>query len=579
MGQDASSAPKSGRPNFLVIVADDLGFSDVGTFGGEIKTPNIDRLAEEGIRFTDFHAAAACSPTRSMLLSGTDNHIAGLGAMVESLQEFQKGQPGYEGYLNDRVAALPELLRDAGYLTLMSGKWHLGMTPDRYPSQRGFDRSFALLPVGSVFFSRRAAADNPRGAANHYGFEPQVEEKTPGILARNSSFYVEDNTIIEPKDLPPGFYSSESFTSRLLEYFEERDETQKQQPFFAYLPFSAPHWPLQAPEDDCQHYRGVYDDGPDALRTKRLASLEKLGIIAPDTKPHDVITPAVDRPLTKEWEVLSDAERNFSSRTMETFAGMVHNMDRQIGRVISYLKSTRELDNTLILFMSDNGAEGLLLEAYPVVTENIFDYIDRYYDNSLDNVGRFNSYVWYGPRWASAATAPSRLYKCFSSEGGIRVPFILRYPALTSCRAGKVDPSFATVMDIMPTMLDLAKVSHPGDRYRGRAVVPIRGKSWVPYLSGRDQEYIHDEQTVMGWELFDRQALRKGKWKAVMIPAPYGPGKWQLYDLSTDPGETDDLANQEPEKLQELLRHWDEYAKEVGIAGAAPQYGTLKIGD
>ncbi|KAK4936275.1 hypothetical protein LTR10_022803 [Elasticomyces elasticus] len=534
MGQDASRAPEGGRPNFLVIVADDLGFSDVGAFGGEIQTPHIDQLA----------------------------HIAGLGAMVESLQEFQKGQPGYEGYLNDRVAALPELLRDAGYLTLMSGKWHLGMTPDRYPSQRGFDRSFALLP----------------GAANHYGFEPQVEEKTPGILARNSSFYIEDNTIIEPKDLPPDFYSSASFTTRLLEYFKDRDEPQKQQPFFAYLPFSAPHWPLQAPEADCKHYRGLYDDGPDALRTRRLARLEELGIIAPDTKPHDVVTPAVDRPLTKEWETLSAAERRFSSRTMETFAGMVHNMDRQIGRVISYLKSIRELDNTLILFMSDNGAEGLLLEAYPVVTENIFDYIDRYYDNSLDNVGRFNSYVWYGPRWASAATAPSRLYKCFSSEGGIRVPFILKYPALTSSRAGEVDTSFATVMDIMPTMLDLARVQHPGDKYEGRAVMPMRGKSWVPYLSGSEKQ-IHDEETPVGWELFDRQALRKGKWKAVMIPEPYGPGRWQLYDLSIDPGETDDLAVQEPDKLQELLKHWDEYVKEVGVAGAAPQYGILKVGD
>lgn len=499
--------------------------------------------------------------------------------MAESIQEFQKDQPGYEGYLNDRVAALPELLRDEGYLTLMSGKWHLGMTPDRYPSQRGFDRSFALLPVCFARVGGYPAANVSQGAANHYGWEPQVEEKTPGILARNSSFYVEDDTIINPTDLPADFYSSESFATRLLQYFEGRDEKQKQQPFFAYLPFSAPHWPLQAPEEDCQEYRGVYDDGPDALRTRRLGRLQELGIIAPETKAHDVITPAVDRPLTREWNVLTDAERKFSSRTMETFAGMVHNMDRQIGRVISYLKSTHELDNTLVLFMSDNGAEGLLLEAYPVVTENIFDYIARYYDNSLDNVGRINSYVWYGPRWASAATAPSRLYKCFSSEGGIRVPLILRYPALTSSQAGKIDPSFASVMDIMPTFLELARIRHPGERYKGRRIMPMRGKSWVPYLSNTGKEPIHDEQTIVGWELFDRQALRKGKWKALMIPAPFGPGRWQLYDLSTDPGETDDLAAKEPDKLQELLRHWDQYVTEVGVAGAAPQYGILNVGD
>ncbi|KAJ9495292.1 hypothetical protein H2202_009320 [Exophiala xenobiotica] len=551
------------RPNFLVIVADDLGFSDVGTFGGEIKTPHIDSLAADGIRLTDFHAAAACSPTRSMLLSGTDNHIAGLGAMSESIREFQKGKPGYEGYLNDAIVALPELLRDAGYLTLMSGKWHLGLTPDRYPSRRGFDRSFTLLP----------------GAANHYGWEPQVEEKMPGLLARNSSFYVEDDTIITPADLPADFYSSETFVTKLVQYMEERSEKQQQQPFFAYLPFSAPHWPLQAPEADCLDYRGVYDDGPEALRQRRLARQEELGLIAPNTRPHEVITPAVDRPLTRGWEALTEAEQKFSSRTMETFAGMVQNMDRQIGRVISYLKSTGEFDNTVVLFMSDNGAEGLLLEAYPVVTENIFDYIERYYDNSLDNVGRFNSYVWYGPRWASAATAPSRLYKSFSSEGGIRVPFILRYPKLTSSRAGQVDTSFATVMDVMPTFLELAGIQHPGNTYRGRQIRPMRGKSWLSYLIDPQQRHIHDEETVVGWELFDRQALRKGRWKAVMIPEPYGPGKWQLYDLSIDPGETEDLAGRERGKLQELLKHWDEYAKEVGVAGAAPQYGVLQVAD
>lgn len=512
--------------------------------------------------------------------------IAGLGAMAESIQEFQKGQPGYEGYLNDRVAALPELLHDAGYLTLMSGKWHLGMTPDRYPSRRGFDRSFSLLPVRN--WSSHARVNQTRqcelltgwqGAANHYGWEPQTQDKTPKLFARNSSIYVEDDTHISPVDLGPDFYSSESFVTKLLQYFEQRDDRQRQRPFFAYLPFSAPHWPLQAPEGDCRQYRGVYDEGPDILRQKRLARLEELGIIPPGTKPHDVIAPPVDRPLSREWDTLTDSERKFSSRTMETYAGMVQNMDRNIGRVISYLKTTNEFDDTVVLFMSDNGAEGLLLEAYPVVTENIFDHIDRYYDNSLGNIGRANSYIWYGPRWASAATAPSRLYKSFSSEGGIRVPFILRYPPFTAPRAGVIDHKFATVMDIAPTLLDLAGVAHPPDGlYKGRSIVPMRGKSWVPYLSDREKnESIHSEDTVTGWELFNRQALRKGKWKAVMIPEPYGPGRWQLYNLETDPGETDDLGPSLPEKLRELLKHWDDYVREVGVAGAAPQYGVLRV--
>jgi arylsulfatase A-like enzyme len=554
-----------GRPNFLVIVADDLGFSDIGAFGGEIETPNLDKLAAEGVRFTDFHSAAACSPTRSMLLSGTDNHIAGLGSMREHLDEFQKGQPGYEGYLNDRVAALPELLQDAGYLTLLSGKWHLGLTPDRFPSQRGFDRSFTMLA----------------GAANHYGWEPQLMEEDRGfrIPAENSHLYAEDNKAFHVGELGSNFYSSDSFTSKLLDYFEERDDQQKARPWFAYLPFCAPHWPLQAPLEDRMKYRGVYNDGPEALRQRRLHRLRELGMIPTEAKAHDVIVPPGDRLLTREWERLTDEERAFSSRTMEVYSAMVTAMDRNIGRVLDYLRSTQELDNTLVLFMSDNGAEGLLLEAYPMVKGNIFEHIAKYYDNSLDNIGNYNSYVWYGARWASAATAPARLYKSFNSEGGIRVPLILRYPPLTAKRSGAIDHSFSTVMDICPTILELAGTSHPGKRYRFREVVPIKGKSWVKYLESapEDQQSIHDDDTVTGWELFDRQALRKGNWKALLIPPPYGPGEWQLYDLQKDPGETTDLSQQYPLKMQELIRHWDEYVTECGVAQRPPSYGVLKV--
>jgi arylsulfatase len=287
---------------------------------------------------------------------------------------------------------------------------------------------------------------------------------------------------------------------------------------------------------------------------------------------------------------LSAEERAYSARTMEVYAAMVQNMDAQIGRVLDYLRSTGELDDTFVLFMSDNGAEGLLMEAYPVITENIFDHIAKHYDNSLDNIGERNSYTWYGPRWASAGTAPARLYKSFSSEGGIRVPLILRYPPLITPDRGPgsggggggggVDHSFATVMDIMPTILDLAGAQHPGAKtYRGRTVAPMRGCSWLPYLT--DPEgcggHIHDNETVTGWELFNQQALRKGSWKIVRIQPPFGPGTWQLYDLSKDLGETEDLSARHPDKLQELLQHWDEYVEEVGVAGQAPQYGVLKV--
>ncbi|KAF3481703.1 arylsulfatase [Arthroderma uncinatum] len=561
----AAAMATSRRPNFLVIVADDLGFSDTGCYGGEIKTPHIDSIASEGgLRFTDFHAASACSPTRSMLLSGTDNHIAGLGTMNESQTEFQRGKPGYEGYLNDRVVALSELLQDAGYQTLMSGKWHLGLDPDRTPQARGFDRSYALLP----------------GAANHYGWEPQLrhrDEKLPALMSHIPSFYVEDDKTIEPKDLGEHFYSTVAFTDKMIGYLEDRTkdvEGASGKPFFAYLPYSAPHWPLQAPSEDIADYRGVYDEGPEVLRQKRLQKLEELGLIPDGTVPHDVVAMG-KRTLSKYWSELTPDERRFSSRCMEVYAAMVQCMDTQIGRVLDHLRQSGEMDNTFVLFMSDNGAEGMLLEALPLIEHDIYDHIDQYYDNSVENVGNYNSFTWYGPHWASTATAPSRLYKMFTSEGGIRVPLILNYPPLTSGKAN-IDHSFCTVMDIAPTILELAGVQHPAPSYRSRTIVPMRGSSWLPYLQG-GQPYIHSEDHVTGWELFGRQAVRKGDWKALHIPKPYGPGKWQLYKLSEDPGETNDLGALFPEKLAELVVEWTKYEKEVGVVGNAIQYGVLGV--
>ncbi|EZF13130.1 hypothetical protein H112_06283 [Trichophyton rubrum D6] len=548
------------RPNFLVIVADDLGFSDAGCFGGEIKTPHIDSIAGNGgVRFTDFHAAAACSPTRSMLLSGTDNHIAGLGTMSENQTEFQRGKPGYEGYLNDRVVALSELLRDAGYQTLMSGKWHLGLDPDHTPHARGFDRSYSLLP----------------GAANHYGWEPQLQnpdEKAPGLMSHMPSIYVEDDRRIDPSELGEGFYSSVAFTDKMLEYLRGKDA---EKPFFAYLPYSAPHWPLQAPREYIDDYRGVYDEGPEVLRQKRLRKLEELGLIPAGTAPHDVVVVG-NRMMSRFWHDLTPEERRFSSRCMEVYAAMVQCMDTQIGRVLDQLRQSGDMENTLVIFMSDNGAEGALLEALPVVQNNIFEHIDQYYDNSIENLGAYNSFIWYGPHWASAATAPSRLYKMFTSEGGIRVPLILNYPPLTAGKAG-IDHTFGTVMDIAPTLLELAGIKHPAPSYRSRPVYPMRGSSWLPYLKG-EQTQIHDEDHVTSWELFGRQAVRQGDWKALHIPKPVGPGKWQLYKLSEDPGETKDLGELFPDKLAALIAEWKKYEKDVGVVGAM-QYGVLGVDD
>ncbi|KAI1074998.1 putative arylsulfatase [Whalleya microplaca] len=532
------------KPNFLIVVADDLGFSDTSPYGGEISTPTLDRLAREGIRMTGFHTASACSPTRSMLMSGTDNHIAGLGQMAEYMKfrpDYQ-GRPGYEGYLNYRVAALPEILQDSGYLTLMSGKWHLGLTKEYSPYARGFDKSFVYLA----------------GAGNHYNNEPQLDIPGPAALNGGRFWMRNDEFLDRSQDIPKDFYSSKTFTDGLLDYFENRSRGELEKPFFAYLPYTAPHWPLQAPQEVIAKYKGYYSDGPDALRTRRLEALIERTLVPSDVEP----APMVGE-VTKEWDEMNEDEKTLSARKMETYAAMVDLIDQHLSRVIAYLEKTGELDNTFVLFISDNGAEGKLLEALPVSAGMpLGEIVEKYYDNTLDNIGRANSFVWYGPRWASAATAPSRGFKAWTTEGGIRCPCIVRYPPLAQPK-GSIAHEFTTVMDILPTILDMAGIEHPGSHFRGREVVTPRGRSWVPFLNGK-AENVHENgtQDVTGWELFGRRAIRRGNWKAVFTP---GPDEWELFDLSQDHGELHDLSKEKPTILHELLVEWEKYYQETGM--------------
>ncbi|KAF2483066.1 putative arylsulfatase [Neohortaea acidophila] len=571
-------APK--RPNFLIVLADDLGFSDVGCYGGEIRTPNIDKLARDGFRMTDFHATALCSPSRSMILTGTDNHIAGLGSLVEwlatpiganpkGLKESPapaRGKPGYEGYLNERVVTLPEVLRDAGYLTLISGKWHLGLRKDKAPRARGFERAFALLP----------------GASNHFGWEPQLEEgepEGPKMFTTSYPLHVQDDEYVH--HLPKGWYSSNSYGDTLLQYLKDwkadndkADET-NHRPFFAYLPFTAPHWPLHAPQEYIQHYRGMYDDGPDALRLRRLARLKELGLVDKDVEPHPVVASEVS-----EWDDMSAEARQLSARAMETYSGMVECIDHNVGKVVDYLEGIGELENTFVMFMSDNGAEGGAHEANPAFQGGPMTYLQKYYDNSLENIGNYNSFTWYGPRWAQASTAPSRMYKSYTTEGGIRVPCVVKLPTSYSCPIprGGITHKFSTIMDIMPTFLDMAGVRHPAPTYQGREVVHMRGKSMVPWLNG-EANAIHQADFVEGWEMGGRAAVRKNNWKAVYLPERnHGPSragrsKWELFDLDKDPGEIHDLCDQHPDIMKELLKLWDQYVVETGVIPLNPALG------
>lgn len=505
-----------------------------------------------------------------MIMTGTDHHIAGLGNLVEwtniSGQNGpkgsqmstapQRGMPGYEGYLNERVVALPEILRDAGYHTLMSGKWHLGLTPERSPYKRGFERSFAHLPACS----------------NHYAYEPPLEENEnpPTFLeASYIALHMEDDHYV--KKLPDGWYSSDGYGDKMVEYLKEWKAKDDGQPFFSYLPFTAPHWPLQAPREYIEHYRGVYDEGPDVLREKRLQRLKELGMIKDDVKPHPVVAEEV-----KEWKDYTLEEKKKSCTAMEVYAGMVECIDANVGKVVNYLESIGELDNTFVCFMSDNGAEGAAYEAYPMVQSGVMPHLQKYYDNSIENLGAGNSFIWYGPRWAQAATAPSRLYKAYTTEGGVRVPFCAKFPKSVevSDSAKGITDQFATVMDLAPSILDMAGVKHPAPTYQGREVVPMRGKSFYPWAAGKAAR-IHDKDFIQGWETCGRAALRYGDWKIVYIPKPKGPERWQLYNLANDPGEVDDLAEAEPDRLKELLKLWDLYVIETGVIPLCPDLGKF----
>ncbi|KAJ4155010.1 hypothetical protein LMH87_000276 [Akanthomyces muscarius] len=558
------------RPNFLVIVADDLGFSDCSCFGSEIQTPNIDALSREqnALRFTNFHVAAACSPTRSMLMTGTDHHIAGLGELAEFTRSSvaHQGQPGHEGYLNERVVALPELLKDGGYHTMMAGKWHLGLKPQHYPIRRGFNKSFALLP----------------GCANHYGYEPQYEEQDHAdrfFETATRALHVEDSQIAQ---LPKDFYSSDAYASKLIEYLSGRDDGEAKKPFFAYLPFSAPHWPLQAPKDVADKYKGMYQHGPQVLKSERIERLKKLGLVDKDVVSHPIVR--VGEQESQQWEDLPQDTRDSSARAMEVYAGMVDRMDWNIGRVVEHLRKTGEYDNTMILFMSDNGAEGASYEAQPIMGDKVAAHIAKYYNNSLENIGRGDSFVWYGALWAQAATAPSRLFKMHSTEGGCRVPLVVKPPKGTATSTARITKAYCTVMDIVPTFLEMAGLRHPGTHYKGREIAKLRGKSWQPYLQSiqmaegekrrcTDEEFdIHDDTYVTGFEIAGSGALRQGHWKLVFVPAPRGPQEWELFHMKYDPGETRNLRYAEPAKFAELMRLWEEYKAEVGSVGVAGEF-------
>ncbi len=518
------SSPLAERPNFLLIVADDLGYSDLGIMGSEIRTPNIDALAQSGLLFTNFYSGGTCSPTRAMLMTGIDHHRAGIGTMLEHIAPNQVGQPGYEGYPNENVVTLPELLRDAGYQTYATGKWHLGMSEDRSPAARGFEKSFMLLNGGAGHFDQTGLNDRTHPAP-----------------------YREDGV---ETDLTEEFdYSTDFYTRKMINYIENGQANGK--PFFGYLAYTAPHWPLQAPDEDIAKYKGEYDAGWDATQQSRLGRMKSMGLLPETAQAHPILS------LAGSWEDMSEDERAIESKKMEIYAAMVDRMDQQIGKLVTYLKETGQFDNTAIIFMSDNGAEGAPLYKIPPFRK----WMNRF-DNSLENMGRGNSYVYYEERWAQVGMTPFRLYKGMASEGGVHVPAFITYPGFKN--QGKRHSSLTSVMDIAPTILDMANVEQANGTYKEKPVYDMQGVSWLPVLN-EDREAVRSSTEGYGWELFNKKGYRRGKWKALHLHKPFGPDEWQLYDLSIDPGETRDLSSKHLEILEELIAAWEIYAKENGV--------------
>jgi arylsulfatase len=513
------------RPNILLIVADDVGYSDIGVFGSEIATPNIDALAAEGVLLTQFHVSPNCGPTRGAMMTGVDPHRAGLGGNHGAVASNQDGQPGYEGYLRDDVVSIAQLLNDGGYHTYMTGKWHLGKDGNN-PASRGFEKSFALM----------------NGAASHWADQEPI---IPGSKTR----YSRDGNAVET--LPSDFYSTKFYTDELISYI---DSINDKAPFFAFLSYTAAHNPLHAPRKYIEKYRGRFDGGWDQLAVERLARLQTLGLVTESQEPQ----PRPDWVMA--WEELTLQQRAGRARDMEIYAGMIDYMDESIGRLLEYLQDSGLYGNTLIVFISDNGPSKTSIADYLAIGGEGAAFFEQF-DNSLENRGLAGSSTDIGPGWAYAAATPLRLFKGYVAQGGIQVPAVIKLPAKMG-NAGRRNDHLVHVMDLMPTFLSVAGLDYP-DVYHGKPIVPLLGKSLIPLLSGNSAGEF--ESRGIGWSAYGMDAYRRGNWKALRLPEPFGNGDWQLYDLASDPGELHDLSSEFPERIKELALAWQDYADSNGV--------------
>ncbi len=514
------------RPNFLVVLIDDAAFMDLSAYGGEARTPHIDALAARGSLFTNYHTSPLCAPTRAMLLTGLDNHLTGVATIPEVLPPEHVGQPGYSMRLEPGVTTVASRLSQAGYRTYMAGKWHLGHGEGDLPSDHGFDRTFILDASGADNWEQRAYMP-------YYATADWFEDGAPARL-------------------PDDFYSSEFLVDQIMGYLEDSESSDD--PFFAYLAFQAIHIPIQAPREFTEHYRALYQMGWDELRVARWERARAMGFIPDDAALGDM--PGDVRP----WDSLTDEERALYAESMAVNAGMLEAMDHHLGRLIDYLEANGTLENTIIILASDNGPE----PNHPVGMRGFGLWMAMNgYSQDLETLGERGTYAFIGTEWALAAASPFNLFKFYASEGGLRAPFIIAGPGVS--QGVRVDtPAYVT--DITPTMLDFGGVAAPADQFTGRSLRAV--------LAGEAASAYGADDSV-GMEVSGNAALYRGSWKLARNLPPWGDGTWHLYDLSLDPGETNNIAGDHPEILASLRADYESYATANGVLELPAGYDPL----
>lgn len=525
-----AALPARAAPNFVVLLADDLALMDLGVYGGEASTPHIDALARRGRMFTRYYSSPLCSPSRAMLLTGLDNHRTGVSTIQEVIPPEHVGKPGYSLRFEPGVRTIAERLSAQGYRTYMTGKWHLGHGPGDLPGDHGFDRSFILDASG---------ADN-------------WEQKSYMPYYKTAPWF-EDG---KPANLPKDFYSSQFLVDQMIDYIGSGPQ---RQPFFAYIGFQAVHIPVQAPAEFTRKYADTYREGWAAMRKARWQRAQAMGLIPQGA-------PLADPPEgLRKWESLTPDEQALFARHMAINAGMIEAMDHHVGRLIAHLKATGQYDNTVFVFTSDNGPE----PSNPIAGSRTMGLWARAngYSVSADNWGEKGTYGFIGPEFANAAASPGAMFKFYTSEGGLHVPMIMAGPGITPA-----EPSAAMtlVTDIAPTLLAMAGASADADAFDGASLVPL--------LTG-EADAVRSADVPVGFEVSGNAALFKGAYKLVRNLKPYGDGRWRLFDISSDPGETRDLSQADPAKLRELMADYRAYARRTGVLEMPEGYdSTRQIG-